>query len=117
MGLISFYWLVFAPSTIFTFRQVPQLWRLLTTFVLTGPKLGMILDPYFLYTYGSALETTAVRFSGPGDFFVYLVFVCCVILVSWPFFFYCISPAPFHSDSRRIPAMQEPRISARPAHL
>ena len=84
MGLIDFSLLLFAPSLILTFRRIPQLWRVVTTFLLTGPKLGMILDPYFLYKYGSALETTAVRFSGPGDFFVYLVFVCTIILVSRP---------------------------------
>lgn len=35
-----------------------------------------------VYTYGSALETSSSRFSAPGDFFTYLVFVCSVILVS-----------------------------------
>lgn len=82
MGLIEPYLVVFIRQHVFTITKVPQLWRLVTGFILTGPKLGMILDPYFLYTYGSALETEAARFSQPGDFFVYLIFVALVILVS-----------------------------------
>lgn len=82
MGLIQPYLVVFIRYKVFTITAVPQLWRLITSLILTGPKLGMILDPYFLYTYGSSLETEAARFSQPGDFFVYLVFVALVILVS-----------------------------------
>ncbi|KAI9677538.1 MAG: hypothetical protein M1817_006492 [Caeruleum heppii] len=58
----------------------PELWRLCTPFLITGPKLGILLDPYFLYTYGSSLETESPRFSQPGDFFTYVLLVCCVIL-------------------------------------
>lgn len=54
----------------------------MTPFILTGPKLGMILDPYFLYTYGSQLELEASRFTNPGDFFIYIIFVAVIILVS-----------------------------------
>lgn len=82
MGLISPYYVFFVKDYIFTIRRFPQIWRCLTTFILTGPKIGLILDPYFLYTYGSRLETTSPAFSQPGDFFVYLVFVALVILVS-----------------------------------
>lgn len=35
-----------------------------------------------VYHYGSSLETGSTRFSQPGDFFVYLIFVACTILVS-----------------------------------
>jgi len=82
MGFIDPYFVVFLRYRVFTVTALPQLWRIVTTFILTGPKLGMILDPYFLYTYGSQLETQAARFSQPGDFFTYLVFVATVILVS-----------------------------------
>lgn len=84
MGFIDPYYVVFLRYKVFTFSSLPEIWRLVTAFILTGPKLGMILDPYFLYTYGSQLETGAVRFSQPGDFFVYLVFVAFVIMVSSP---------------------------------
>lgn len=82
MGFIDPYYIVFLGYKVFTIREVPQLWRIVTTFVLTGPKFGLIMDPYFLYTYGSQLEMQAARFTGPGDFFVYLIFVAFVILVS-----------------------------------
>ncbi|KAL3423978.1 der1-like family protein [Phlyctema vagabunda] len=58
----------------------PQLWRIFTSFLITGPDLGILFDTYFLYTHGSKLETASPRFSQPGDFFVYLVFVCVTIL-------------------------------------
>jgi len=80
MGLINPYYVVFLRDRIFSL--LPEIWRLVTPFILTGPKLGLLMDPYFLYTYGSQLETEASRFTQPGDFFVYLVFVCAVILVS-----------------------------------
>lgn len=35
-----------------------------------------------VYTYGSKLETQSARFSGPGDFFTYLIFVATTIMVS-----------------------------------
>jgi membrane associated rhomboid family serine protease len=82
LGVINPFYVVFVQYYILTLRTFPQIWRLVTPFLLTGPGLGLLLDPYFLYTYGSALETEASRFSQPGDFFVYLVFVALVILVS-----------------------------------
>jgi hypothetical protein len=60
----------------------PEIWRLVTSFVLTSPGLGIIFDTYFLYTYGSKLEVGSPRFSEPGDFFIYIIFVCTIILVS-----------------------------------
>ncbi len=87
-GLINPYYVVFLREKLLTLTSVPQIWRLVTPFILTGPKLGLLLDPYFLYTYGSQLELEASRFTQPGDFFMYLVFVAAVILV-------CISfPSP-----------------------
>jgi len=59
---------------------VPQVWRLGTSFLITKPKFAILLDPYFLYQYGSGLERESTRFSQPGDFFVYTIFLCSVIL-------------------------------------
>ncbi|KAK5680934.1 hypothetical protein LTS10_006692 [Elasticomyces elasticus] len=81
MGLINPYYVVFLREKIFTFTSIPQLWRIVTPFILTGPQLGLLMDPYFLYTYGSQLETEASRFTQPGDFFTYLVFVATIILL------------------------------------
>ena len=80
-GIVNPYYVVFLRRSIFKL-WVPQLWRLITPFLVTGPKLGIILDPYFLYTYGKALETESSRFSQPGDFLVFLLFACTVIVVS-----------------------------------
>jgi hypothetical protein len=60
----------------------PQLWRIFTAFLITKPKFAILLDPYFLYQYGSGLERESSRFSQPGDFFTYTVFVGGVIVVS-----------------------------------
>lgn len=35
-----------------------------------------------VYHYGTSLETGSARFSQPGDFFIYLIFVGSVIMVS-----------------------------------
>ena len=111
MGFIDPYYIVFLGYKVFTIREVPQLWRIVTTFVLTGPKFGLIMDPYFLYTYGSQLEMQAARFTGPGDFFVYLIFVAFVILVSLgtkKLATFSFLPFPFFH--------RKPRISARLAY-
>ena len=94
MGLIDPYYVVFLRYKVFAL--VPQLWRIVTPFILTGPKLGLLMDPYFLYTYGSQLETGAARFTQPGDFFVYLAFVCSIILVSLDHIHYFPHSIPYH---------------------
>jgi Derlin-2/3 len=73
---------LFFPQAVFTTKMVPQLWRLMTAFLITKPKFAILLDPYFLYQYGSGLERESTRFSQPGDFFVYTMFVGSVIVVS-----------------------------------
>lgn len=49
---------------------------------MTRPRLA---DVDTVYTYGSKLETASPRFSQPGDFFTYLVFVCITVLVGYIF--------------------------------
>jgi Derlin-2/3 len=65
----------------------PQVWRPLTAFLITKPKFGILLDPYFCYQYGSGLERESARFSAPGDFAVYTAFVGGIIAVSDAVFF------------------------------
>ncbi|KAK2004485.1 Der1-like family protein [Colletotrichum falcatum] len=77
MGLVSGYWIYFAPE--FLFKIPPQIWRLGTNFLITGPQLGLLFDPYFLYTYLSALEVGNPRFARREDLIWYLIFVCSVI--------------------------------------
>ncbi|EFR01113.1 hypothetical protein MGYG_04117 [Nannizzia gypsea CBS 118893] len=60
----------------------PQLWRLVTPFFLTGGGLSFFLDLYFLYQYASDIEVNSPRFSGPGDFVTYVIFVAIFILLT-----------------------------------
>ncbi|KAF2474103.1 DER1-domain-containing protein [Lindgomyces ingoldianus] len=85
-GMIDLMNYVFIKEYIITTQVVPQIWRLFTAFMITKPKFGILLDPYFLYQYGSGLETESSRFSQPGDFFVYTMFVGAVIVAIAGFF-------------------------------
>ena len=42
----------------------------------------MLLDPFYLYQYGKKCET-GPKFSRPGDFVTYIVFVCLTLLVGF----------------------------------
>lgn len=64
------------------FKLLPDVWRLATPFLFTSGGLGFIFDLYFLWTYGTGLELNSPRFSQPGDFFTYLVFVCSTIMAT-----------------------------------
>lgn len=92
MALINPYYVAFIYQRVITWRALPEVWRLVTPFFITGPQFGLLMDPYFLWTYASQLETESSRFSQPGDFFTYITFVCSVILVSL-----------VHRASRRVP--------------
>lgn len=81
-GLISLYNYLYVTQFVFTLKMMPQVWRLVTSFMITKPKFGILMDPYFLYQYGSGLEMESSRFSQPGDFFVYTMFVGSAIVVS-----------------------------------
>lgn len=98
-GLLNFYYVAFIPRFLFQL-WIPQLWRLVTPFMITSPKLGLIMDPYFLFTYSKALEVDSARFSNPGDYIVFLVFACSIILVSWLF--------PHHSMVTASPINHSP---------
>ncbi|KAK0103967.1 hypothetical protein ONS96_005072 [Cadophora gregata f. sp. sojae] len=59
----------------------PELWRLVTSLLITGPRLSLLFDVYFLYVYGAKLEIASPRFSQRADFVTYLCFICGVILI------------------------------------
>jgi hypothetical protein len=94
------HWSYVVWHTPYVWQFPPQIWRLVTSFLMTGKDLSIIFDTYFcmlhfgtgcrmsaiinlstVYTYGSKLETASPRFSQPGDFMTYLLFVCFTILV------------------------------------
>jgi len=60
--------------------KIPEIWRFITPFLITGPKFGILMDPYFLFTYGSGLERDSPRFTELGSFFIYVVFIMTVIV-------------------------------------
>ncbi|KAL3489451.1 Der1-like family-domain-containing protein [Aspergillus germanicus] len=81
-GSVSSFWVPFYPQLIFTWRIWPQIWRFVTPFLMTDPKLNFVFDLYFMYTYSSRLEFGSPRFSTPGSFLVYVVFIGSVIMAT-----------------------------------
>ena len=57
-GLLQGYWIMFHPPWIFKF-PMPEIWRFVSAFWLTGPQIGVLFDSYFsmpfYYTYKSPL--------------------------------------------------------------
>ncbi|KAI1376591.1 Der1-like family-domain-containing protein [Hypoxylon crocopeplum] len=58
----------------------PPLYRLVTTFLLTGPDLSVLFDTYFIFTYLSQLEMNNSKFPRKEDMIWYLMVVTSVIL-------------------------------------
>ncbi|KAH8177475.1 der1-like family protein [Sarocladium implicatum] len=92
LGFVPGYYFVHAPE--FLFRLLPQLWRPVTCFLITSPKLGILFDTYFMYQYMSQLEQGNSRFPRKEDFLWYLIFVGTTILginyvVGLPFSVFC----------------------------
>ena len=64
-------------------------WQVLTSaYCLTPIFVSSHWDPWsikllheLVWTYSSGLEKASGRFSQPGDFFVYIIFICLIILV------------------------------------
>ena len=89
---------IFYLPWIFKF-PMPEVWRSVTSFWVTGSNLSILFDTYFcephgptslqvpvlmnnqVWTYSSGLEKESGRFSQPGDFFTYIIFLGLVILV------------------------------------
>jgi Derlin-2/3 len=82
MGLLSGYRVIY--HTYYIFKILPELWRVPTSFLLTGSGLSMVFDTYFLYRYLSELEVSNRRFPRREDLIWYLICVCAGILVSLP---------------------------------
>jgi len=79
-GLVNPMRVIYYTPWIFKFP--PELWRLLSSFILTGGGFSFVFDLYFMFTYASGLELNSPRFSQPGDFFTYVFFVATTILVT-----------------------------------
>ncbi|KLU93185.1 hypothetical protein MAPG_12122 [Magnaporthiopsis poae ATCC 64411] len=79
LGVIPAGWLYLDPYHLVT--PPPQIWRLATNFLVSGPQLGIVLDPYFLFSYLKQLETSNPKFSKKEDVVWYLMTVSTMILV------------------------------------
>ncbi|KAJ2906586.1 uncharacterized protein MKZ38_000841 [Zalerion maritima] len=77
MGLVSPYLFAWLPARLFTRRnpELKQLFTLFSNFLITGPKIGMVMDPYWLYKWSFDLETHATKFPKREDYIWYLSFV------------------------------------------
>lgn len=80
-GLLGFHRVLFYLPYIWKF-PFPELWRLVTPFLLTGGGFSALWDMYMFWTYATQLELNSPRFSQPGDFATYVGFVAMSILVS-----------------------------------
>ncbi|KAF1735177.1 Derlin-1 [Beauveria bassiana] len=72
-GFVPSQWLGWHSSYILRFP--PQIWRLATGFLITGPQLGLLFDTYFFYKAASDMETGHPRMRRKEDFIWYLI--CC----------------------------------------
>jgi len=85
-------WRVFWDTGYIT-KFPPEIWRFITSFLITNPQFGIILDPYFLYMYLSELERGNSRFPRREDLVWYLIFVSTTMVVcpnSFSFYIYMI---------------------------
>ncbi|CAK7223980.1 hypothetical protein SCUCBS95973_005363 [Sporothrix curviconia] len=78
-GLISGGWFFFHPAYIF--KLIPEVWRIPLSFMITMPKLSILLDPYFLFSYLSQMEVGNPRFPRREDMVWYLIFVSSAIII------------------------------------
>jgi hypothetical protein len=78
---VPWYWFFWHPEH---FWQIPpEIWRFVTTFLVTPPKLGILFDTYFIYRYTSEIESGHPRFPRKEDVLWYIMFVSGCILVSF----------------------------------
>ena len=57
-GILPGYYVVFLPQ--YLFKIPPQIWRILTSFLITGRDLGIIFDTYFCGHLASGIQLRAV---------------------------------------------------------
>jgi hypothetical protein len=80
-GLLPYAWFYYDTSLLLKFP--PEIWRPFTSFFLSSPKLGIILDPYWVYQYMTQLELANTRLPRKEDVLWYLLTVGATIIVSF----------------------------------
>ncbi|EPE02930.1 der1-like family protein [Ophiostoma piceae UAMH 11346] len=78
-GIVPFGWFHFEPQLLL--RMPPQIWRLVTGFMMTSPKLSIVMDPYFLFSYLKQIEVGNPRFPRREDMIWYLVCIASFIMI------------------------------------
>ncbi|ESA42547.1 uncharacterized protein NCU01296 [Neurospora crassa OR74A] len=91
-GPLPISWIYFDESRLF--KLPPELWRLVTSFLLSSPQLGIVLDPYFAYLYLSQLETSNPKFQRKEDVLWYLITVGGFIIVGLTSLFFFLFSSP-----------------------
>lgn len=49
-GMLNLMNYIYIYQYIFTLKIVPQVWRIVTSFLITKPKFGILMDPYMRTT-------------------------------------------------------------------
>lgn len=80
-GLVNGYLALFHLPSLLKF-PFPQIWRLITPFLLVGSGFNALWDLYMFWTYVTQLELNSPRFAQPGDFATYVAFIAATIVVS-----------------------------------
>jgi hypothetical protein len=57
-GMINLMSYVFIKQYIFTVTMLPQVWRLVTAFLITGPGISILFDSYFCRLYSAAARSS-----------------------------------------------------------
>ncbi|KAK5077159.1 hypothetical protein LTS08_006151 [Lithohypha guttulata] len=78
-GLVNGYLALFHLPSLLKF-PFPQIWRLITPFLLVGSGFNALWDLYMFWTYVTQLELNSPRFAQPGDFATYVAFIAATIL-------------------------------------
>ncbi|RBR17707.1 uncharacterized protein FIESC28_06403 [Fusarium coffeatum] len=79
VGLVSAYSVVHHPS--YLWMIPPQIWRLVTCFLIELQPISLLMNSFFLYRYCVSLEMGNSRFPRKVDLVYYILFVCSVILM------------------------------------
>ncbi|PCD37552.1 hypothetical protein AU210_006050 [Fusarium oxysporum f. sp. radicis-cucumerinum] len=78
VGLLPAMRLIYHPSYLWMFP--PQIWRLVTCFLIEMQPINLLFNSFFLYRYSVQLEMGNPRFPRKVDLVFYILFVCTVIL-------------------------------------
>ncbi|KAL2136804.1 hypothetical protein VTI74DRAFT_1456 [Chaetomium olivicolor] len=79
LGVLPIRWLYYDTWLLLKFW--PEIWRPVTSFLLCGPKLNLLMDPYFAYQFLKQLETSNPKFPRREDLIWYLMTVCTFIMI------------------------------------